>query len=105
MNKEEFLKQIEGCLLPEKFDQNLLDRAAEMFGKWGKSTHMDEKEYLFEKFGLASRPDDGNTVKMEKIALRCVCSRMMDANLNRKDAAELIRNFNRIKDPGYKWIE
>ena len=36
MKKEEFLKQIEGYAFPEMFNQDLLDRAAEMFGKWGK---------------------------------------------------------------------
>lgn len=105
MKKEEFQMQIEGCPLPEVFDQHLLDHAAEMFGKWGKSTHMNEKEHLFESFGLASKPDDSNDVKMQKIALRCVCTKMMDANLNRKDAADLIRNLNTIKDPGYEWVE
>jgi hypothetical protein len=30
---------------------------------------------------------------------------MMDASINRRDAADLIRNFNRIKDPGYKWLD
>jgi hypothetical protein len=105
MKKDEFQMQIEGCLLPEVFDQHLLDHAAEMFGRWGKSTHMNEKEHLFESFGLASKPDDSNDVKMQKIALRCVCTKMMDANLNRKDAADLVRNLNTIKDPGYEWVE
>ena len=91
MKKEEFLEQIEGCILPEMFDQRLLDHAAEMFGRWGKSTHMNEKEHLFESFGLASKTDDNNDIKMQKIALRFVCTRMMEANLNRKDAADLIR--------------
>ncbi len=97
--------QIEGCILPEMFDQHLLDHAAEMFGKWGKSTHMNEKEHLFESFGLASKPDDRNDMKMQKIALRFVCTRMMEANLSRKDAADLIRNLNKIKEPGYEWLE
>lgn len=105
MKKEEFLEQIEGIMLPERFDQHLLDHAAEMFGKWGKSTHMNEKEHLFQSFGLASKPDDSNDLKMQKIALRFVCTRMMEANLNRKDAADLIRNFNKFKDPGYEWLE
>ncbi len=105
MKKEEFLEQIEGIMLPEMFDQSLLDHAAEMFGKWGKSTHMNEKEHLFESFGLASKPDDNNDIKMQKIALRFVCTRMMESNLSRKDAADLIRNLNKIKDPGYEWLE
>ncbi|MCX6677880.1 MAG: hypothetical protein NTU95_08055 [Methanothrix sp.] len=105
MRKEEFLQQFEGIMLPETFDQDLLDHAAEMFGKWGKSTHMDEKEHLFETFGLASKHDDCTEVKMQKIALRFICSRMMEANFSRKDAADLIRNFNKIKNPGYEWLE
>jgi hypothetical protein len=105
LKKEEFLEQIEGIMLPEMFDQHLLDHAAEMFGRWGKSTHLNEKEHLFESFGLASKPDDNNDIKMQKIALRFVCTRMMESNLSRKDAADLIRNFNKFKDPGYEWVE
>lgn len=105
MRKDEFLQQFEGIVLPEAFDQDLLDHAAEMFGKWGKSAHMNEKEHLFETFGLASKPDDSTEVKMQKIALRFVCSRMMEASFSRRDAADLIRNFNKIKDPGYEWLE
>jgi hypothetical protein len=29
----------------------------------------------------------------------------MDAKLNRKDAADLINNLNKIKDPGFEWLE
>lgn len=105
LRKDEFLQQFEGITFPETFDQNLLDHAAEMFGKWGKSAHMNEKEHLFEAFGLASKPEDGTEIKMQKIALRFVCTRMMEANFNRTDAANLIRNFNKIKNPGYEWLE
>ena len=97
MNKEEFKRQIEGCKLPEEFDQHLLDKAAEMFSKWGKSAHIDEKEHLFETFGLASKPADSMELKMQKVSLRCVCIRMMEAKLNRKEAAEIIKNLNHIK--------
>jgi len=75
-----------------------------MFGRWGKTTHMDEREHLFETFGLASKSEDNNAMRMEKAALRCVCSKMMDAKLNRTDAANIIRNFNKIKEPGFKWV-
>ena len=105
MRKDEFLQQFEGMMLPEAFDQDLLNQAAEMFGKWGKSAHINEKEHLFETFGLASKPEDSTDIKMQKIALRFVCTRMMESNFNRKDAADLIRNFNKIKDPGYRWLE
>ena len=105
MRKEEFLTLIESCRLPESFDQLLLDHAAEMFGKWGKSAHLDEKEHLFEAFGLASNSEDSNALKMEKIALRCVCTKMMDSQINRKDAATIIKNLNKIMGPTYQWLE
>lgn len=105
MKKEEFMRQIEGCSIPERFDQHLLDHAAEMFGKWGMSAHMNEKEHLFETFGLASKPDDSDALKEEKAALRCIATKMMEAKLNRKDAAEIIKNFNKIKEPSFKWNE
>ncbi len=105
MNKEVFLKQIEGYVFPKMFDQDLLDRAAEMFGRWGKSAHMDEKEHLFQSFGLGSQPEDSDEIRAQKAAIRHVSSRMMDAQINRRDAADLIRNFNRLKDPGYKWLD
>ena len=105
MKKAEFMRQIEDCRLPEHFDQHLLDHAAVMFNKWGMTTHMDEKEHLFESSGLASKPEDSDALKKEKEALRCVCEKMMETNLNRKDAAVIIKNFNKIKDPGFGWVE
>ena len=105
LKKEEFMQRIEGCKLPESFDQHLLDNASDMFSKWGMTTHMNEKEHLFESSGLASKPGDSNALKKEKEALRCVCEKMMEAKLNRKDAADLIKNFNKIKDPGFEWVE
>ena len=105
MKKEEFLKQIEGYAFPEMFNQDLLDRAAEMLGMWGKTANLDEKEHLFESFGLNPLPEDSDEIKEQKAAIRHICSRMMDASINRRDAADLIRNFNRIKDPGYKWLD
>ncbi|HPT18457.1 MAG TPA: hypothetical protein PLJ25_00225 [Methanothrix sp.] len=105
MRRDEFLELFEGVLLPEAFDQQQLDRAAEMFEKWGRTRHLDEKEHLFEAFGLAAKSDDREDLGLQKAALRFVCKRMMDAGIGRKDAADLIRNFNRIKDPGYRWLE
>ena len=96
MKKEEFIKQIEGCRQPEKFDQHLLDHAAEMFGRWGTSWHSDEREHLFETYGLASKPGDSLSVKAEKVALRCIITRMMRMSLSKEDASGLIRNFNRL---------
>jgi hypothetical protein len=66
LKKEEFMQQIEGCKLPDTFDQHLLDNASDMFGKWGTSTHMDEKEHLFEGSGLVSKPGDSDALKKEK---------------------------------------
>jgi len=66
LKKEEFMRQIEGCKLPEIFDQHLLDNASEMFRKWGMSTHMDEREHLFESSGLAPKPGDSDAIKKEK---------------------------------------
>ena len=105
LKKEEFMRQIEGCRLPEIFDQHLLDNASEMFSKWGMTTHMDEKEHLFESSGLAPKPGDCNALKKEKEALRCVYEKMMEAKLNSKDASVIIKNFNKIKSPGFEWIE
>jgi hypothetical protein len=98
LDKEEFMRLIEGCLLPEHFEQKLLEHAAEMFGKWGKGSHLNEKEHLFESFGLASKEVDSIEMKMQKVALRCICVRMMEAKLNRKEAADLIKNLNKIRD-------
>jgi hypothetical protein len=105
LKKEEFMQQIEGCKLPETFDQHLLDNAAEMFSKWGMTTHMDETEHLFESSGLAPKTGDSDALKKEKEALRCVCEKMMKTNLNKKDAALIIKNFNKIKDLGFEWVE
>jgi hypothetical protein len=105
LKREDFLQQLEGIILPETFDQDLLDHAAEMFGKWGRSSHFSELEHLFESFGLAAKPDDGPDIEIQKAALRFVCTRMSQAGFSRKEAAELIRSFNKIKDPGYKWLD
>jgi hypothetical protein len=102
LRKDEFIKLIEGCKIPERFDQHLLDHASEMFNKWGKSGtygHMDEKEYLFKQYGLTAKPEDSAAIKEEKDALRCVCSKMMDAKMNRADASEVIKNLNKINNP------
>ena len=96
MKKEEFKRLIDGCNLPEMFDQNLLDNASVMFSKWGMSTQMDEKEHLFKSSGLVPKSEDRDALKKEKEVLRCVCEKMMDSQLNKKDAAMIIKNFNNI---------
>jgi hypothetical protein len=105
LKKEEFMRLIDGCKLPEMFDQNLLDNASVMFSKWGMSTQMDEKEHLFKSFGLVPKSEDRDALKKEKDGLRCVCEKMMDSQLNRKDAVMILKNFNNIKDPKFEWIE
>jgi hypothetical protein len=50
--------------------------------------------------GLAPKTGDGFALKKEKEALRCVCEKMMDAKLNRKDAVDIIKIFNQIKRSG-----
>ncbi len=76
-----------------------------MFSKWGMTSHMDEKEHLFEISGLASKIEDSDNLKKEKEALRCVCEKMMEAKLNRKDAASIIKNFNKINEQGFEYVE
>jgi hypothetical protein len=49
---------------------------------------MDEKEHLFESSELALNPA---IVMPQKEALRCLCEEMMNSNLNRNDAAVIIR--------------
>jgi hypothetical protein len=105
LKKEDFMHLIVGCRLPEMFDQNLLDNASVMFSKWGMSTQMDEKEHLFKSSGLAPKSEDSDALKKEKQALRCLCEKMMDSQLNRKDAVVIIKNFNNIKDPKFEWVE
>ena len=72
LRRDEFLELFEDVLLPEAFDQHLLDRAAEMFEKWGKTSHLDEKEHLFEAFGLAERTEDGRSCAFRRP--RCASS-------------------------------
>jgi hypothetical protein len=101
LRKDEFLKQIEDCNLPDSFDQHLLDHASSMFLQWGKSTHASEGEHLFERFGLADERDDSNALKREKEALRCLALKVMNMQVNREDASDLMKNMNRIRDPNY----
>lgn len=107
MKKDEFMKLIEGCPLPERFDQHLLDHAAAMFQKWGLMAHTswDEAntEHLFKNFGLDDKADDSAPVKKEKEALRCLASKIMKTQISRDDASDIMKNFNRIKDPSFKW--
>ncbi len=109
LKKDEFLKQLQGCQLPERFDQHLLDHAAAMFHKWGLIAHTswDENntEFLFKNFGIDDKSEDSQAVKDEKKVLRCVISKMMQMQISKEDASTIIKNFNRIKEPGFKGLE
>lgn len=109
MKKDEFMKQLQGCELPGRFDQHLLDHAAAMFQKWGLVAHTswdeNNKEFLFKNFGLDDKPDDGQAVKDEKKKLRCVVSKMMKMQISKDDASTIIKNFNNIKEPGFRGLE
>lgn len=109
MKKDEFMNQLQGCQLPERFDQHLLDHAAAMFQKWGVIAHTswdeNNKEFLFKNFGLDDKPDDSREAKDEKERLRCVLSKMMNMQISKEDASTIIKNFNKIKEPGFKGLE
>ncbi len=109
MKKAEFMKQLEGCQIPERFDQHLLDHAAAMFEKWGLQAHITwhetDTEYLFNNFGLNDKAEDSEAVKSEKKALRCVATKIMKMQINKEDAASIIKNFNKINEPGFKGLD
>jgi hypothetical protein len=78
---------------------------SEMFSKWGMTRHMDEKKHLFEGSGPAPKAEDSDALKKEKEALRCVCEKIIEAKLNRKDVALILKNFNNIKNSEFGWVE
>ena len=109
MEREEFLRQIDSCQIPESFDQNLLDRAAAMFEKWGLPAHSTwaetGEEHLFETHGLNDRSDDSEATKKEKRALRCIASKIMGMQIRKENAVGIMKNFNSINKPGFRWLE
>jgi hypothetical protein len=109
LKKEEFFKQIDSCQVPESFDQDLLDRAAAMFEKWGLPAHSTwaetGEEHLLETHGLNDKSGDSEAVKKEKKALRCVASKMMKMQIRKEDAVGIMKNFNSINKPGFRWLE
>jgi hypothetical protein len=106
LKKEEFMKKIAECNLPENIDQKLLDEAAPMMKKWGEGYEHEgvDKEYLFKHFGLEDKPEDGDMVRKEKAALRCVASKIFKTELKKSDAEEIMRNLNKINKPGFRWL-
>jgi hypothetical protein len=109
VKRDEFMKLIQECEMPGNFDQNLLDKAAAMFEKWGLLAHdtWDEtdKGHLFKNFGLNDEVGDSNEVKTKKKALRCISSKIMKSQIGREDAVGIMKNFNKIKEPGFRWLQ
>ena len=93
--------------MPERLDQNLLDSSSMMMNKWGEGYLHEgaDKEYLFKHFALDDRAEDTDAVKKEKAALRCVASKIFKSTLRKTDAASIMKNFNNINTPGFRWLE
>jgi hypothetical protein len=98
---------IKDCQMPERFDQNLLDGTSMMMNKWGEGYLHEgaDKEYLFKHFALDDRAEDTDAVKKEKAALRCVASKIFKSALRKTDAVSIMKNFNNINTPGFRWLE
>ena len=107
MKKDEFMKLIQDCKIPEKFDQKILDSAANMMNKWdvGLKHEGADKEHLFKNFGLSDKTDDSEAVKKEKAALRCIASKIFKSEMPKENAFGIMKNFNSIKGPGFRWLE
>jgi len=107
LKKDEFMKLIQDCKIPEKFDQKLLDSAANMMKKWdiGLKHEGADIEHLFKNFGLIDKVDDSETVKKEKAALRCIASKIFKSEVHKENAVNIMKNFNAIKGPGFRWLE
>jgi len=93
--------------MPEHFDQNLLDSSSMMMNKWGEGYLHEgaDKEYLFKHFALDDRAEDTDAIKKEKAALRCVASKIFKSTLRKTDAVSIMKNFNNINTPGFRWLE
>ena len=111
MKRDEFMNLIQECEMLGNFDQGLLDQAAAMFEKWGSLAHdpglwaKTDKEHLFHDFGLSDTASDSNAVKNEKKALRCISSKIMTSQINKDDAVGIMKNFNKIGGPGFRWLQ
>ncbi len=101
------MKLIADCQVPEQFDQKLLDEASIMMKKWGDGlVHVGaDKDHLFKHHGLADKPDDSEKAKKEKAALRCISTKIFKSELRKEDAVGIMKNFNKINEPGFRWLE
>ena len=64
-----------------------------------------DREHLFQTHGLNDRSDDSEAVKKEKKALQCIASQIMKTQISKEDAVGVMKNFNRIREPGFRWLE
>jgi len=107
MKKDDFMKLIQECQMPESFDQKLLDNASIMMTKWGEGlVHVGaDKDHLFMHHGLADKPEDSDLIKKQKAALRCVSSKIFKSELPKNDATGIMKNLNKINEPGFRWLQ
>jgi len=107
MKKDDFMKLIQECQIPESFDQKLLDDAAIMMTKWGEGlVHVGaDKDHLFKHHGLADKPEDSETIRKQKAALRCIASKIFKSELPKDDAVGIMKNFNNINKSGFMWLQ
>jgi hypothetical protein len=94
VTKEEFMKLVDGCNLPDNFDQNLLDKVAASFGQWGDSFYVGDRSRLMETFGRVPRKEDSETLKAQKDALSCVLDKIFGSQVSKHVATNIMRNFN-----------
>jgi hypothetical protein len=111
MKRDEFMKNIEECEILGNFDQKLLDQAAAMFEKWGFLAHdpglwaKTDNEHLFDDFGLNDKDSDNDEIRKQKKALRCISSKIIKTQIHKEDAAGIMKNFNKIGEPGFRWLQ
>ncbi len=110
MKRDDFMKNIQECEILNNFDQGLLDQAAAMFEKWGLLAHdpglwaKTDKEHLFDDFGLNDKFGDNDAIKRQKKALRCISSKIIKTQINKEDAVGIMKNLNKIGEPGFRWL-
>lgn len=107
LKKDDFMKLIKDCKMPESFDQKLLDEASIMMKKWGEGYEHEgaDKEYLFKHYNLADKPEDSEQVRNEKAALRCIASKIFKSELSKSDATGIMKNLGSINKPGFRWLQ
>jgi len=107
LKREEFMKMIAECNVPENIDQKLLDNASMMMKKWGEGlVHVGaDKDHLFTHHGLADKPEESEASKKAKAALRCVALKIFNSEMPKNDAVGIMKNLNDINKPGFRWLQ